>query len=213
MLLIYHHVQATLAEHGKNTNCKGSLQLYIVAGKNTYHPQVDDVKLVRRGDQVEGTLHLTPHHLIFSHTPPATEEANARPRELWITYPIIHTCTLRPAPPVSRLPSSVRLRCRDFTFVCFCFADDKKARDVYDSIKAWTCKLGRIEKLYAFSYQPQRPEKDVNGWTVYDARREWRRLGVSEKSTDKGWRISNINIDYAVSWQCLEESEPSLIAV
>ncbi|CAD6570374.1 MAG: hypothetical protein ASARMPREDX12_003469 [Alectoria sarmentosa] len=159
--------------------------------------KVDDVRLVRRGEQVEGTLHLTPHHLIFSHTPPTTEEAHTRPRELWITYPIIHTCALRPAPPASHLPSSIRLRCRDFTFVCFCFEDEKKARDVYDSIKAWTCRLGRIEKLYAFSYQPQRPEKEVNGWNLYDARREWRRLGVSEKSTEKGWRISNINTDYA----------------
>lgn len=114
-------------------------------------------------------------------------------------------CALRPAPPASHLPSSIRLRCRDFTFVCFCFADEKKARDVYDSIKAWTCKLGRIEKLYAFSYQPQRPEKEVNGWNVYDARREWRRLGVSEKSTEKGWRISNINTDYAVGPQHLED--------
>ena len=69
---------------------------------------------------------------------------------------------------------------------------------MYDSIKAWTCKLGRIEKLYAFTYQPQRPEKDVNGWLVYDARREWKRLGISEKGADKGWRISTVNKDYGV---------------
>jgi len=158
------------------------------------------VKLVRRGEQVEGTLHLTPHHLIFSHTPPSTaDSAGGRPRELWITYPIIQICTLRPAPPASHLPSSIRLRCRDFTFVCFCFTDEKKARDVYDSIKAWTCKLGRIEKLYAFAYRPQQPEKEVNGWDIYDARQEWKRLGVSEKGADRGWRISNINTDYGVS--------------
>ena len=161
---------------------------------------MDDVKLIRRGEQVDGTLHLTPHHLIFCHTPPATSDNPApKQRELWITYPIIHTCTLRPNPPASRLLSSIRLRCRDFTFACFCFVDEKKARDVYDSIKAWTCKLGRIEKLYAFSYAPQKPEKDVNGWAVYNARREWSRLGVGEKGTDKGWRISNLNTDYSVS--------------
>lgn len=148
---------------------------------------------------MEGTLHLTPHHLIFCHTPPATvDNPTPKQRELWITYPIIHTCTLRPNPPVSHMPSSIRLRCRDFTFVCFCFNDEKKARDVYDSIKAWTCKLGRIEKLYAFAYAPQKPEKDVNGWAVYNARQEWRRQGISEKGTDKGWRISNINTDYGV---------------
>jgi myotubularin-related protein 6/7/8 len=153
---------------------------------------------------VEGTLHLTPHHLIFCYTPARLLEDKkgdavpAKPRELWITYPIIQICTLRPAPAASRLPSSIRLRCRDFTFVCFCFTDERKARDVYDSIKAWTCKLGRIEKLYAFNYQPQKPEKDVDGWAIYDARAEWRRLGIGGKCADKGWRISTINVDYAV---------------
>ncbi|MCJ1401177.1 hypothetical protein MMC11_004389 [Xylographa trunciseda] len=171
--------------------------------------KVEDVKLIRRGEQLEGTLHLTPHHLIFCHTPDPTFEDESRvvpenqpkvrPKELWITYPIIQICTLRPSPMASHLPSSIRLRCRDFTFVCFCFSDEKKARDVYDSIKAWTCKLGRIEKLYAFSYQPQRPEKEVNGWNMYDARKEWRRQGISDKSVDKGWRISTINTDYGFS--------------
>lgn len=170
--------------------------------------KVDEVKLVRRGEQVEGTLHLTPHHLIFCHTPNSGSEEDpstlpegapkVKPKELWITYPIIQNCTLRPSPPASHLPSSIRLRCRDFTFVCFCFNDEKKARDVYDSIKAWTCKLGRVEKLYAFSYQPPRPEKEVNGWDIYDARKEWKRQGISDKSPDKGWRISRINTDYGV---------------
>ena len=82
--------------------------------------------------------------------------------------------------------------------MCFCFQDEKKARDVYESIKAWTCKLGRTEKLYAFTYEPPKPEKEVNGWGIYDARQEWKRLGLSEKSTDKGWRISTINTDYSV---------------
>ncbi|MCJ1430108.1 hypothetical protein MMC29_008023 [Sticta canariensis] len=176
--------------------------------------KVDDVKLVRRGEQVDGTLHLTPHHLIFCHTPPAVLEdgfvksPGPKPRELWITYPIIQTCTLRPAPPASHLPSSIRLRCRDFTFVCFCFTDEKKARDVYDNIKAWTCKLGRVEKLYAFTYQPQQLEKDVNGWDIYDARAEWKRLGISDKDVDRGWRISRINSDYGFS-----PTYPALLAV
>ncbi|KAG7008685.1 hypothetical protein G7Y79_00004g012690 [Physcia stellaris] len=86
--------------------------------------------------------------------------------------------------------------------------NEKKARDVYDSIKAWTCKLGRVEKLYAFSYQPPQPEKELNGWELYDARREWRRLGISEKGTDRGWRISTINVDYGFS-----PTYPSLLAV
>jgi hypothetical protein len=58
--------------------------------------------------------------------------------------------------------------------------------------------VGRIDKLYAFCYRPQKPEKDFNGWEVYNAKVEWRRLGISEKSVDRGWRISNINADYKV---------------
>ena len=163
--------------------------------------------LARRGEQVSGTLHLTPHHLIFVHTPdpPTNEDARpVKPRELWITYPIIAFCTFRPSPPASRQPSSIRLRCRDFTFACFYFQDDRKARDAYESIKAWTCKLGRIEKLYAFTYQPQGLEKDVvpSGWSVYDPMKEWRRMGVATEGGNKNWRISRINADYQVRMPC-----------
>ena len=159
--------------------------------------------LARRGEQVVGTLHLTPHHLIFVHHPSSSADQNSggkpsRLRELWITYPIISFCTLRPTPAASRQPSSIRLRCRDFTFVCFYFSSESKARDVYDSIKAWTCKLGRIDKLYAFTYQPQPPEKNIDSWGVYDPMREWRRMGVGDASRQTKWRISYINGDYAV---------------
>ena len=157
------------------------------------------MKLSRRGDQVVGTLHLTPHHLIFVHTPSPSDGADApRPRELWITYPIIAFCTLRTAPAASRQPSSIRLRCRDFTFVCFYFASESQARDAYDSIRAWTCKLGRIEKLYAFTYQPQSLEKAVNYWNFYDPQKEWHRMGVADPQRKTNWRLTNINHDYAV---------------
>ncbi|MCJ1307089.1 hypothetical protein MMC25_000735 [Agyrium rufum] len=189
-----------------------------MAMERTRIAKVDEVKLVRRGEQVEGTLHLTPHHLIFSHIPiPPLEngashnpEANSKskPRELWITYPIIQTCTLRPSPQQSHMPSSIRLRCRDFTFVCLCFTDEKKARDVYDSIRAWTCKLGRIEKLYAFSYQPPKPERDVNGWSIYKPEDEWRRQGIGQKEGGSAWRISRINTDYDFS-----PTYPALVVV
>lgn len=83
-------------------------------------------------------------------------------------------------------------------FFSFHFLDDKKARDVYDSIRALSCKLGRLDKLLAFSYQPKPPEDKFNGWEIYDARREFKRLGISPKDSEKGWRISEINKDYKV---------------
>ncbi|KAJ6129848.1 hypothetical protein N7512_002628 [Penicillium capsulatum] len=165
--------------------------------------KVDNVTLARRGEQVDGTLHLTPHHLIFSHFP----RYLARTRQkLWITYPIISFCTLRSTPSVSRQLSSIRLRCRDFTFVCFYFANEHKAREVFESIKQWTCKSGRIDKLYAFAYQPPPPEKEFNGWDLYDPRKEWARQGLMKENS--GWRISEINSDYGFS-----PTYPALIPV
>ncbi|KAK5088904.1 phosphatidylinositol-3-phosphatase ymr1 [Lithohypha guttulata] len=177
-----------------------------MAMERTRIAKVDEVVLSRRGEQAKGTLHLTPHHLIFVHSPPPLNEQSpntppSRPRELWITYPIISFCTLRPSPIASRQPSSIRLRCRDFTFICFYFNDDRKARDVFESIKAWTCKLGKIEKLYAFTYRPPGPERDVvpSGWSVYDPMREWRRQGLGDEKRNLNWRVSTINKDYQFS--------------
>lgn len=171
--------------------------------------QVEDVTLLRHGIRHEGTLHLTSHHLIFScAAPPDAPPSIAKSRkakEIWITYPVIAFCTYRPAPPASHQAPSIRLRCRDFTYVAFHFLAESKARDVYESIKSLTCKLGRVEKLYAFSYRPQGPEKAVNGWTLYDARREWKRQGISDTDPDRGWRISEINTDYQVRKQPKQE--------
>jgi myotubularin-related protein 6/7/8 len=144
-----------------------------------------------------------PHHIVFSYLPSPPPDAlpDAKPlrqKEVWITYPMISHCCLKPLPPVLRQEPSIRIRCRDFTFFAFYFPNEKKARDVYDSIRALSCKIGRLDKLLAFSYQPKPPEDQQNGWDIYDARREWKRLGISPKDTEKGWRISEINLEYKV---------------
>ncbi|KAI9811281.1 MAG: hypothetical protein M1832_000928 [Thelocarpon impressellum] len=182
--------------------------------------RVDDVQLVRRGIPTPGGLHLTTHHIIFHFAPSPPNEAASphgpessgstkpRPREMWITYPMISHCAFRPTPPSSGLSSSIRLRCRDFTFTTFHFGDDQEARDVFESIKALTCKLGRIERLHAFSWRPPPEERELDGWSQYDARAEWRRLGVSDKGVDRGWRLSSFNHDYKFS-----PTYPALLAV
>ena len=160
--------------------------------------------LCRRGDQFYGTLHLTQHHIIFSYLPPTPapstppSAAKQRAKELWITYPMISYCTFKPMPAAYRQPCSIRLRCRDFNFVAFQLDDALLARDVYDTVKSLSC-LNRIDKLYAFKFQPPPAEKEVDGWGVYDARLEFKRMGISPKYTDRGWRLSHINKDYSVS--------------
>ena len=59
----------------------------------------------------------------------------------------------------------------------------------------------RFDKLYAFTYDPPRAEKNVNGWQLYDARKEFKRMGISPKEADRGWRLSDINHDYIVRCQ------------
>ncbi|KAF2744831.1 phosphatases II [Sporormia fimetaria CBS 119925] len=175
--------------------------------------KVENVSLWRRGIRADGTLHLLQHHIVFSWVPlpPPGSEPPAKPpraKQVWITYPIISHCVLRPSPLASSEASRIRLRCRDFNFFSFHFVDDKAARDVYESIRSLSCKLGRLDRLLAFSYQPQPPEDKYNGWEIYDARREYKRLGISPKDTDKGWRISEINKDYKFS-----ETYPAVLVV
>lgn len=168
--------------------------------------------LARRGVQAVGTLHLTPHHIVFFATPsqsPETAQTQgtpARPKELWIGYPIISFCTYRPNPAVSRQPSSIRLRCRDFNFVCFYFTAENKGREVYESIRSRTCKIGRVDRLYAFTFQPPLPEREFDGWQLYDPSKELARQGVV--SDGRTWRISQINSDYGVCLVSLDLKKP-----
>ncbi|RFU26815.1 4-nitrophenylphosphatase, partial [Scytalidium lignicola] len=169
---------------------------------------VEDVEIWSRGTKSYATLHLTAHHLILVEAPapsldgsPASPRplANSKPKEAWITYPMISFCTFRPSPAISPQPSSIRIRGRDFNFTNFNFNDEKQAKDVFESIKTATCRLGSIEKLYAFNYKPPPHERKINAWEIYDPRSEWKRQGISSKGVDRGWRISTINLDYTFS--------------
>lgn len=173
---------------------------------------MEEVQVLSGGQSELVTLRLTQHHLVLVQiiTPPSSHEippsdkrpSQAQPRSQWIAYPMIANCTFRPTPPTSGHSPSIRLRGRDFRFITLNFSDDRQARDAFESIKAMTCRLGSIEKLYAFSYKASSHpvnEKAINGWEIYDAKAEWKRLGISEKGVDRGWRISKLNVDYAFS--------------
>ncbi|KKY28200.1 putative protein phosphatase [Diplodia seriata] len=93
-------------------------------------------------------------------------------------------------------PPAIRVQCRDFTFFSLHFRKEADARDVYDTIRCLTCKVANVEKLYAFSFRSPEPERAIGGWKIYDPRREFKRMGISAKDSDKGWRITEINNDY-----------------
>ncbi|KAF4123253.1 myotubularin-related protein 6/7/8 [Geosmithia morbida] len=161
---------------------------------------VEGVQGINGGQITLGTLRLTDFHLVFcAPAPNSQNDPSQRPRtrEKWIPYPIISNCTFRPVHPASRQLPAIRIRCRDFSFVTFNIPDGDAAREVFDFIKARTCKLGTVEKLYAFNHKPLKHEKEVDGWHLYDPKAEFRRQGISEKLPDRGWRITTINNDYS----------------
>ncbi|KAH7258140.1 phosphatidylinositol-3-phosphatase ymr1 [Fusarium solani] len=182
---------------------------------------IEGVQGIYGGQMTHGTLRLTDFHLVFcapidqsqaaDPAAPSTQKpsgSHPKVRERWITYPMLCYCALRPVPPGSRQAPSIRIRCRDFTFVTFNFTDSNVARDTFEFIKTRTCKLGTVEKLYAFSHKPLRNERDINGWSFYDPKAEFRRQGISEKLPDRGWRITHINKDYTFC-----DTYPALLVV
>ncbi|KAG7812368.1 hypothetical protein KL921_001600 [Ogataea angusta] len=161
--------------------------------------KVDDVLLFRRGVSHKGTLHLTTHHLIFTLPPSASGM-----RELWCCYPMIEKVELNRGssqlylldaethPSLCR-GASLRVRCRDFTYLAFDFADLSQCQDVFESIMKLTC-IDDIDKVYAFIYTPIKIEVAFDGWNDYDVRSEFQRQGLD---MDAGpWRLSSLNSDY-----------------
>lgn len=173
-----------------------------------------NIHALRGGKPELGDLALSDFHLVFRFPPESQVAENPDLRkqikQAWFAFHIISQCVLRPTAPSSGIPSSIRIRFRDFTYVSFNFDDDKQARDAFDFIRTRTCKLGSIEKLLAFSFKPppSSPENKVNGWDIYDARAEFRRQGISEKAADLGWRITSINKNHVFS-----PTYPAVLAV
>ncbi|GAM90275.1 hypothetical protein ANO11243_083170 [Dothideomycetidae sp. 11243] len=170
--------------------------------------EIKDVTLCRRGDRHTGEFYLAEHHVIFSWSVAEKPGVKPRARQVWISYPLISHCAFKSEPIALRQRPSIRLRCRDFTYLAFQFPDEAEARDVFESIRSLTCLNNSLEKLHAFSYKPPGEEVRCNGWELYDARREFRRMGIGPKEADKGWRISEINHDY-----CYSPTYPSVLVV
>lgn len=93
--------------------------------------------------------------------------------------------------------SSLRIRCKDFTFLSFNFVSEQNAKDAFESILKLTC-LADPTKLYAFAYKPGSLERKQNGWHVYDPMKEFERMGTFAKE-NPSWRVTNINKDYSYS--------------
>lgn len=178
---------------------------------------VENVQAISGGQATDGVLRLTDYHLVFcapAPAKPAADAAESTPppppptRERWIPYPLISRCILRPVPFASAQAPSLRLRCRDFSFITFNIVDNDVARDLYEFIKTRTTKLSAINRLFAFKHKPLKHEKEVSGWHFYDPKAEFKRQGISEKLPEKGWRVTHINKDHSFS-----ETYPAFLVV
>ena len=57
-------------------------------------------------------------------------------------------------------------------------------------------KLASVTSLYAYFYQPNPPFDATDGWSIYNPRQEFVRMGVGTRT--KAWRLTDINKDYRV---------------
>ncbi|KLT41508.1 phosphatases II [Cutaneotrichosporon oleaginosum] len=106
--------------------------------------------------RVEGTLHLTPHHLFFS---PASQDgvniekprATATDGEIWIPYPTINVLQRLPQSAAGKYPLLVGTKTFDTYTLLFEKWGEGGAEDVWASVR--DCAVTQsVEQLYAFFY-------------------------------------------------------------
>ncbi|XAO22563.1 hypothetical protein I312_101336 [Cryptococcus bacillisporus CA1280] len=117
-----------------------------------------------------GQLHLTPHHLIFSHTPSTAYEP-----EIWIPYPLITRLTRLPQTLNGLYPLQVETKIFESYVLLFTKDRDGGAEEVWQSVK----------------------DCSVKCWTVFNHRTEFARQGLGTRT--KAWRFTDINKDYSFS--------------
>lgn len=91
-----------------------------------------------------GQLHLTPHHLIFSHTP-----STAYKPEIWIPYPLITRLTRLPQTLNGLYPLQVETKTFESYVLLFTNDRDGGAEEVWQSVKDCSVKC----KYHTFLYR------------------------------------------------------------
>ncbi|KAM0791135.1 hypothetical protein ACM66B_005621 [Microbotryomycetes sp. NB124-2] len=157
-------------------------------------PSVADVKLTRRTSSgstavSHGSLHLTPHHVVFRPSEAASED-----KELWLPLSLLYSVTRSP-PTLDGSPTPLILKTRDFQSYELSFNSIEHVDGVWDSLKG-VCQAvatAGVESLYAFTQQDKidRKGKSRAGWGIYEPEREFKRMGVGNRS--QAWRVSLIN--------------------
>ncbi|GAA6028295.1 hypothetical protein JCM8097_006961 [Rhodosporidiobolus ruineniae] len=161
-----------------------------------------------------GSLHLTPHHVVFERALDEKDGAEAATEkqvegeerkyaaggageedEVWIPLPLLHSVTRTP-PSLTGTPSPLVLRTRDYTTYSLHFTTSDEADTVWDSLKGLcgSFSTGGLEGRYAFVEGGKEKGKGREGWSIYSPVEEFARMGVGSRS--KAWRFTTINADF-----------------
>ncbi|CDU24372.1 related to YMR1-Phosphatidylinositol 3-phosphate phosphatase [Sporisorium scitamineum] len=170
---------------------------------------VVDVWFQRKGETNcrRGSLHITPHHLIFESKP--SSSAGPPARQVSIPLSLILKATRIPSLRISAQPTSpsqriypITLFYKTFDSAAFAFQSEQDQLAVFDSLKECAI-LSDITQLYAFYYQSSSQRQSAY---IYDPKSEFARQGLGSRS--KAWRFTHINSQYAFC-----ATYPSLMAV
>ncbi|KAK4048291.1 phosphatidylinositol-3-phosphatase ymr1 [Microbotryomycetes sp. JL201] len=157
-------------------------------------------QLTRPGSPTShGSLHLTPHHVVFR----PSEVATTVEQEVWLPLSLLHSVTRTP-PTLDGSPTPLVLKTRDFQTFELAFQSVEQADGVWDSLKG-VCQAvatAGVEQLYAFTQKDKldRKGKSKAGWNIYEPEKEFKRMGVGNRS--QAWRVSliNANFDFCPSY-------------
>eukprot|EP00127_Corallochytrium_limacisporum_P005127 Clim_evm33s199 gene=Clim_evmTU33s199 len=180
---------------------------------------------------ISGSIYLTQYRLVFvkddvdyldDDEEPRIVSHLERPWGLELPLCLIGDVTAVDVLPTGELTYSLDIRLRDLRkFMINLHEKHQSRRIVHNRLMKHCFPRSHHGGLYALSYcqshglflddlslndTSERSSRQIDGWKLYDARKEYQRQGI-EKHGDR-WRVSNINEDYALC-----DSYPNVLVV
>jgi hypothetical protein len=149
-----------------------------------------------------GDVHITNYRLVFSSYSEDTMS------DYHIDVPL--TTISRVEKTGDKSKPGLKVDCKDFRTLRFSF--ERSGKDNRRQMRRLLedCLYPNFKQLFALAFKSSTPAdpQRMDGWTIFDLRKELLRLGVGTGEKGNRWRISTLNETYAFS-----KTYPSLIAV
>jgi hypothetical protein len=151
-----------------------------------------------------GDIHITNYRLVFCSYSDETMS------DYFVDVPL--TTISRVEKTGDKSKPGLKIECKDFRTLRFHF--DRNAKESRRQMRRLLedCLYPNLKQLFAMAYKSSKSStSDPNkpdGWSIFDLRREWQRLGVGSGDKGSKWRISTLNETYQFS-----KTYPSLIVI